>query len=423
MIPRCPRRIAGLAAAGLVSALTLAPSASAAGGFVENVNVLVALHGDASNVYFGWAVAELQDINGDGVTDFIVSDPYRAGGGEADVFSGADGTRIYQWINPGANAYGYSIADAGDADGDGTHDILVGDPAGAGAVELRSGATGALLHRFTGTPGDGLGSAVATAGDVDHDGHADQLLGAGRADGAAGVDAGAVYVTSGASYATLRTLRGEDAGGRFGSATDLAGDLDGDGQADFVIGARDSGPFKNGRAYAFSSATGNKLWTVTAPKTGKDLGSFFVAGLADIDGDGTPDAYVADYADSANGGNSGAANVVSGADGSLIYRWEGFKPKEGMGPGREAGDIDGDGVQDIAVGSYLSSTGAKLAGRVDVFSGATGERIASITSTRIGENLGFDVVGLGDTNGDGQPDLLVSAATGNNVYVISGDLP
>jgi hypothetical protein len=410
-------------AAGCAATLAIAPAALAGNGFVENVDVLVTLHGDASNAYFGWAVSELADIDGDGVTDIIVSDPYRAGGGEADVFSGRTGARIYQWISPGSNAYGYSIADAGDANGDGVHDILIGDPAGAGAIELRSGATGELLHRFTGDPGDGLGSAVASAGDVDHDGHADLLLGAGRADTAVGVDAGAVDVVSGATYATIRTLRGEDAGGRFGSATDLAGDLDGDGQPDFVIGARDSGPHQNGRAYAFSSATGRKLWTVTAPKLGNELGSFFVAGLGDIDGDGTPDAYVADYADATNGGNAGAANVVSGADGSLIYTWLGPKPKEGMGPGREAGDIDGDGVQDLAVGSYLSSSGAKLAGRVDIFSGATGARIASITSTRIGENLGFDVVGIGDTNGDGHPDLLVSAATGNAVYVISGNLP
>jgi hypothetical protein len=417
------RSSAGVAAAGLVAALALAQGAFAANGFVEDVDVLVALHGDAQSTYFGWAVSELVDVDGDGVTDIIVSDPYRAGGGAAYVFSGADGAPLFQWVIAGSNQYGYSIADAGDADADGTHDVLVGDPLGAGAVDLRSGATGAVLHRFTGGAGDGLGAAVASAGDVDGDGHADLLLGAPRVDGAIGADSGAVYVVSGASYQTIRTLRGEDAGGRFGTGADLAKDLDGDGRPDWVVGARDSGPGQRGRAYAYSSANGHRLWTVTAPKTGGDLGSFFVGGLDDLDGDGTPDVYVGDYVDSANGGQSGAAYVMSGADGSRIYAWRGPRPKEGMGPGREAGDIDGDGVQDVAVGSYLSSSGAKLAGKVDVFSGATGARIASITSTRIGENLGFDVVGLGDTNGDGTPDLLVSAATGHNVYVISGDLP
>ena len=416
-------RVGGVAAAGLVAALALAPAATAAAGFVEDVDVLYALHGDASNVTFGWAVGELHDIDGDAVTDIIVGDPLRVGGGAAYVFSGADGAPIFQWIVPGSNYYGYAIADAGDADGDGTNDILVGAAIGAGFADLRSGATGALLHRFTGGAGDGLGAAVGSAGDVNNDGHADLLLGAPRVDGAIGTDSGAVYVVDGATYATIRTIRGEDAGGRFGTGTDLADDLDNDGKADFVIGARDSGPSQRGRAYAFSSATGRKLWTVTAPKTGGDLGSFFVGGLDDLDGDGTGDVYVGDYTDSANGGQSGAAYAISGVDGSRIHAWRGPRPKEGMGPGREAGDIDGDGVQDVAVGSYLSSSGAKLAGRVDIFSGATGRSIASITSSRIGENLGFDVVSLGDTNGDGSPDLVVSAATGNSVYVISGDLP
>ena len=411
------------AAIGLALGLTVAPAAAASNGFVEDIDVLVALHGDASNVYFGWAVSELTDIDADGVTDIIVSDPYRVGGGAAYVFSGADGAPIYEWITAGTNNSGYAIADAGDADADGTNDILVGDAFGNGAVDLRSGATGDVIHRFDGVAGEGLGAAVSTAGDVNGDGHADLLLGAPRVDGAVGVDSGAVYVVSGASYEVLRTIRGEDAGGRFGTGADLTGDLDGDGKGDFTIGARDSGPHNNGRAYAFSSATGAKIWTLTAPRTGNELGSFFVGGLDDLDGDGTGDVYVGDYADSANGGQAGAAVVVSGADGSLIHAWNGPRPKEGMGPGREAGDIDGDGVQDVAVGSYLSSTGAKGAGRVDVFSGATGDPIASITSTRLGENLGFDVVGLGDTNGDGAPDLLVSAATGKNVYVISGDLP
>jgi len=413
-----PRHVALLAATA-ISALVTQP-ALAANGFVEEVDVLVELHGDAANVNFGWAVSELTDIDADGVTDIIVSDPFRVGGGAAYVFSGADGAPIHSWTSPGSNYYGYSIADAGDTDGDGKNDILVGDSLNDGAVELRSGASGGLLHRFTGGTGDGLGTAVSTAGDVTGDGRDDILIGAGRVDGAVGANAGAVYLISGSTYAVIRTFRGEDAGGRFGSAADLAGDLDGDGARDFVLGARDSGPFKNGRAYAFSS-TGRRLWSVTADKLGGDLGSFFVAGLDDIDGDGTGDVYLGDYLDQSNGGQAGAAFVVSGVDGSRIWAWHGPKPKEGMGPGREAGDIDGDGVQDLAVGSYLSSAAVKGGGRLDIFSGATGARIAAIRSTTLGENLGFDAVGLGDTNGDGQPDILVSAATGNAVYVISGD--
>jgi hypothetical protein len=107
-------------------------------------------------------------------------------------------------------------------------------------------------------------------------------------------------------------------------------------------------------------------------------------------------------------------------DGSVIRSWTGSAANQGFGPGREAGDVDGDGVDDIVVGSYTSSDGAKAAGKVEVFSGATGDRLRLITSTNKHENLGFDAVGLGDTNGDHVPDLLVSAATGGTVYLISG---
>ena len=91
-----------------------------------------------------------------------------------------------------------------------------------------------------------------------------------------------------------------------------------------------------------------------------------------------------------------------------------------MREGRQAGDVDGDGVGDIIVGSYTSSDGNKGAGKAEVFSGATGDRLRVMTSTVKHENLGFDAIGLGDTNGDGAPDYLVSAATGETVYLISG---
>ena len=409
--------------AALVLAATAAPAAIASGAFVEDVDVIQTFHGSATSGYYGWAVSELTDIDGDGVTDTIVSDPTNTAGGTVDVFSSATGIHLYGWQGAPGSLLGYAIADAGDTNADGVHDILAGDVRGAGMglADLRSGADGSLLHRFGGSAaGDQLGAAVAGAGDVDGDGFDDVLIGARNADTAAGVDAGVAYVYSGADYHLIRTYRGPDAGGLFGTGTDVTGDLDDDGVLDHVIGARDSGAHNHGQVFVYSGASGRLLWSVAAPRSGGDLGSFFVAGLDDLDGDGTPDVYAADYADKSNGGQSGRASVLSGANGSLIYTWAGSRPKEGTGPGREAGDIDGDGSQDVAVGSYLSSRGAKLAGRVDIFSGADGTLIGSVTSRTIGENLGFDAVGLGDVDGDGRDDLLVSAATGRSVYIISG---
>jgi len=144
-----------------------------------------------------------------------------------------------------------------------------------------------------------------------------------------------------------------------------------------------------------------------------------VAGVGDLNGDGVSDVYVGDYGSNNAGQAGGFAAVYSGVDGSRLHAWRGAAG-QGMGPGRSAGDVNGDGVPDIIVGNYTSSDGAPAAGKVQVFSGATGKRLRTITSTTPNENLGFDAVGLGDTNGNGTPDFLVSAANRDTVYVIDG---
>jgi hypothetical protein len=72
------------------------------------------------------------------------------------------------------------------------------------------------------------------------------------------------------------------------------------------------------------------------------------------------------------------------------------------------------------IGSYTSNAGAPAAGKVQIFSGADGSLLRTITSTVENDNLGFDAVGLGDTNHDGFPDELLSAANGNHVYIVAG---
>jgi hypothetical protein len=142
--------------------------------------------------------------------------------------------------------------------------------------------------------------------------------------------------------------------------------------------------------------------------------------VGDVNGDGTGDVYAADYADGSLGPGTGRAAVHSGADGAELQSWTGSAAAEGLGPGREAGDVDGDGLVDLAVGSYTSSDGAPQAGKVEIFSGVDGTLIRRITSTTAFENLGFDTVGVGDLNDDGVPDLLISAASGDRVYVVAG---
>jgi hypothetical protein len=390
----------------VMAVLWAAPgSGSAAGGgakFVQRTHVLWSVNGGQAGALFGWAVSELTDVNGDGVTDAIVGAVLDgpSSNGAVYVFSGATGDQLFEFHGQPNDLLGYSVADAGDVNGDGVHDIAAG-ARGGDLVHVWSGATGAPLLTLHGEQaGDAFGFSVAGAGDVNGDGHADILVGA-VANDAAGTNAGRAYVFSGAGGSLLYTIDGNKAGDLFGSAADGTGDLD-------------------GRVYAYSGANGHRIWASAPDKSAKDLGWFFVADVGDLNHDGTPDVYGGDFTYSVGGRNRGRVEIFSGVDGSVIRSWTGSSAQQGFGPGREAGDLNNDGVPDIVVGSYTSSDGAKRGGKVEVFSGATGDRLRVSTSTVKGENLGFDAVGLGDTNGDGHPDLLVSAATGETVYLISG---
>jgi len=419
-MPAMPTRPAALLAAFV---LLFAPpgAAGSGGGFVEPVDLLYELHGVQPGTLFGWAVSELTDIDSDGVTDLIVSAPIYPPGfsGRTFVFSGASGDQIYEFAEGVFELHGYGIADAGDVDADGIHDIIAGTREGNHAY-VYSGASGERLLALSGeNPGDWFGFAVASAGDVNLDGHADVLVGAPRND-AVGLDAGRAYVMSGADGSTLRTYDAVSAGDLFGSATDWVADVDADGRVDHAIGARDGGKFRDGEVSLFSGATGQPRFTIGASKANEDLGWFFVAGLGDVNHDSVPDVYAADFTYSSAGNDRGAAYVISGTDGEILRSWFGSSAGQGFGPGREAGDADGDGTPDIIVGSYLSSDGAREAGKAEVFSGEDGTLIRRITSLRAGEQLGFDAIGPGDLNADGIPDLVVSAAEGDVVYVISG---
>jgi hypothetical protein len=397
-------RLRGAALVTAALALGAPAGAAAAGnnGFVEHVRVLHTWHGAPSG-YFGWAVSELTDIDGDHATDLIISEPNTPDGGTTYVYSGRSGRLIYRLPGVENDFQGGAIADAGDTNGDGVHDIISGAPGtgaagGPGRAYLYSGRTGRLLHTWEGgPPNDQLGYAVASAGDQDRDARADVLVGAIGVNGGAG----AAYVYSGRTYELLRRIDG-DAGDGFGSAADWTRSLDRDRRPDLIVGA-----FTESGVHVFSGLDG-ELFSLAPPPAAAAFGNFFVAGVGRVDRDRTPDLYAADY-----------AAVYSGRDGAVIHEWFGG-PGDGTGPGREAGDVDHDGRVDLAVGSYTASDVAAGAGRVDVHSGRTGRVLRTITSTTAGENLGFDTVGLGDVNRDGEPDLLVSAATGSTVYLIDG---
>jgi hypothetical protein len=420
-----------LIAAGV--ALVGAAAALAAGGtFAEpDVQVLRQFDGTGSQS-FGWAVSTVADPRHKNRENALVSAAFDGptfDRGSAWLYSSRTGALLRSWQGQAGDWFGFAVADAGDTGNDGASDILLGAPAadadhGPGYADLVSGRTGELLHRFTGDQaGDAFGWAVSSAGDVDGDHRADVLVGAPAYHTHA--NPGRAYIYSGKTSRLIRTLTGDAAGDEFGSGVGVTDDVDGDHVPDQIVGARealapDGRP--RGKVYVYSGRTGQRILTLQTPPLAVQFGSFFVAGVGDVNRDRTPDIYVGDYSDRTNGIEAGRASVFSGRDGTLLRTWLG-QAGDGLGPGRGAGDVNHDGRPDLIVGSYNASDAAPMAGKVQIFSGADGSLLRTITSTTAGEQLGFDAVGIGDVNHDGVPDALLAAATGDHVYIVAGTRP
>lgn len=433
------RRAAGGLAVGVLAVAATGVEAARAGTAPAEPVFTQTWRGDQSGERFGFAVSELSDIDGDGAREAIIGAPFHrdaagTAAGHTDVISGRTGKQLYRFEGEAEDRHGYAMADAGDVNADGVADIVVGATGvtalacaavpRTGRVYVYSGADGTLLLRAGGeAAGDQFGAAVAAAGDVDRDGRADLLVGAPCHDGRYGVDAGRAYVVSGRTGATLRVHDGRAAGDGFGWGTGALGDVTGDRRPDYVIGAKDAGPGDRGLAFVYDGRHGRLRHTLTGDAQSAEFGWFFVASAGDVDRDGRNDVYVGDFcAEDAAGGCGtplGQAYVFSGRTGRLLHLFRGEQPGDGAGPGRSAGDVDRDGHADVVVGLYASSAAASQAGRVIVYSGRTGRKLFDYASQNAGETLGYDAVGLGDVNGDGRIELLLSAAVGDVVYLAS----
>ncbi|MBL8298597.1 MAG: FG-GAP repeat protein [Rhodanobacteraceae bacterium] len=363
---------------------------------------------------FGWAVSDLSDLDADGVTDLAIASSTGSGNaGSVSLYSGRSGL-LLRTLNSSASRAGYSVADAGDVNGDGLPDVLTGNPNADGrngAAELFSGATGQSLLQLTAHgPLQSFGAAVSGAGDHNGDGKADLLIGAPGGMGRA-------FLVNGADGIPIRQLDAPAASTRFGAGVASVTDLNGDGKNELLVSAPGEGA---GAVYLISSTDFSVIRRMDGDPGGVEFGTYFVADVGDINGDQKPDIYVGDYA---FGGTQGRAYVFSGADGSRLHRFSGVGG-EGMGPGRGARDVDGDGRNDIVVGSYtFSSAGLNGRGRISVFSGRTGEALARYEGPIAGGNFGFDAIGIGDANNDGKFDFLVGAQPNSRAYVVAGTTP
>ncbi len=375
--------------------------------------------GDSAGDRFGEQVANAGDVDGDGVDDIIIGAPYDdANGpqsGTAIVISGATGDILHTFHGATEEVYfGGAVDGAGDVDGDGFADLIVGSPHDdsfgfdSGQATVFSGATGAVLYNLFGTSIRQLfGGAVSGVGDVNGDGFADFAVGT-PFDHTNGPRAGSVTVYSGATGASLYTYLGTVSSTL--AAVSSAGDINGDGIGDLIIGAwgADDNGLDSGTVRVLSGVNGAVLYTFTGDAAGDAMGR--VAGAGDVDGDGRDDLIVGFPSSGVSSSPPGGARVISGATGATLFTFSGDAAGDYFGYSvAGAGDVNGDGHADLLVGAPLSEGGGPYSsGTVRVFSGATGEVLYSLHGTSY-DWFGQSVAGAGDLNGDGLADFIVGA--------------
>ena len=416
----------------------------------------------------GWRVAAVGDVDGDGIPDFTTSFAHDASvalfttlpSGAVDVADGATGLLTAE---SAGDESGISVAGVGDVDGDGYGDILVGaDYAGdsyQGAAYLMSGPITGTVSLSTATAkitGVGTyefaGNAVAGPGDLNGDDVPDLVVGA-WASGRGGSHAGCAYVLYGPVTGPVSgddadaILVGDVASGAAGQGVAGAGDANGDGIDDLLVGA----PYgsSGSRVDLITTAPSGTVSLADADATFDGIGAFDLlgyglAGVGDTNGDAYDDLFLGAPFDDTTGFNAGAgylflgpiaseAYTMADADGAVMGIAAGDEVGLALSP---AGDVDGDGQQDLLVGGpYHDCAGAAEGAAWVVLGGLAGVISASdadveICGTDAGSRAGSAVAGPGDLDADGFAELLIgapsaapSSAETGAVYIVRGDKP
>jgi len=400
--------------------------------------------GEAQASNFGYSVRTAGDVNGDGYADVVVgADRYKQFTGRTYAYlgnaSGLSATPIFTATGEDVNNhFGYSVDTAGDVNGDGYDDIIVGAyhyKEFTGRVYVyagnASGLCAAPVFTVTGDmPNIYFGRSVGTAGDVNGDGYDDVIVGAQAYDNWTG----RVYVYAGSpgglGATPIFSADGEGPSDSFGHCARAAGDVNGDGYSDVVVGAHGYGEFA-GRIYVYlGSASGLDAARARAV-TGEQVNGHFgysVDTAGDVNGDGYDDLIVgADRQSKNTGWVYVYAGSSSGPSATPIFTatGEGEHDYFGYSVGT-AGDTNGDGYDDVIVGAYHYKDST---GRVYVYPGsARGLSITPILSAT-GEGpascFGRSVGTAGDVNGKGRADPIVGAPSHDDAmgraYVYLGE--
>lgn len=337
----------------------------------RHAGVLRELHGSQLRDGFGESVAGAGDLDGDSHPDYLIGMPHGGPGnvGLAFALSGRDGLVLFtvQGDRTGST-FGATLRGVGDLDADGFVDVAVGAPRRGfginlpGHVSAFSGRDGSSILVLNGrTAKERLGWSLGPAGDVDQDGHDDLFVGSRDDD-----TVEFARVISGKDGATIRTLVEHSGYGSTTLGVDGGVHLDSDGIPDLVATRlRLAGPI--GRVHAYSGASGALLWYGAAGAA--------VRVLDDLDGDGTPDVLVGNPGYPQTGGmhdpDDGIAHLMSGIDGTEIFRVDG-EPESNLGWSvAPLGDVNGNGVGEFLVGSPGLDLIRQI-GQIELFAGRCG---------------------------------------------------
>ena len=395
------------------------------------------LPGNSSN----YTLSPAGDVNGDGYGDVMISIFNNEFGvssdGSVQLFmgtgSGISNQPTWTGEGKGGSNFGESIASAGDVNGDGFFDIIVGasrfsngeDNEGAAFVYYGSPSGPSQTPSWTmeGNQANAFfGVSVSTAGDVNKDGYTDVIIGANYYDnGETNEGRVTVYLGSptGLSKTPYFTAEGDQVNAFFGKSVACAGDVNHDGYSDVIIGSPgyDHGQNNEGRAFLYMGTnmgmTQSAAWTGESNQADANYG-YSVASAGDVNGDGFSDVVVGANRYDDQMSNVGKIYVYMGsANGfNLFPDWTntGHQIDGNMGISvAAAGDINGDGYGEIIIGSYGVNPQIPT-GNVYVFygsvKGTTNQSIEVDKSKYPGASFGLSVASAGDINGDGYADVL-----------------